>query len=422
MIIYSNYNILFFIIFITFNFSFIFVESDTLDKESESSTQEIWDPDSLYNYTKINFLDSNNPNKTSNLKHMIVDPENYLNVSDITKIYQIMEMLYDKLKINSYIFLISHMEISSYKLKQEEYINMKLETERFLSKFNYMMYRDNSFYEDNMTLTVIFFLKDKEIRVRTGRSLRKIIQDKDALNIINMRNEDLIEENYDKVVYEFVNDIYNTYISNFELYNSFLYKNKEKIFFSIIFLIIGIILYIYIINYVPESEREDKIKEFLYRNKDKKVKTMFNQACIICLDYFMPERDKLKIENLLDKKKLKREKTNLLECGHKFHERCIIQWLKTQNKCPICRISIKYEENNIKPKKENKSDEEAINFLSFDNDYKVDNIVDDIVHVQKDAYPHLISEAQEKKIISNYREEENAENNSYLNDKDNELF
>ena len=132
----------------------------------------------------------------------------------------------------------------------------------------------------------------------------------------------------------------------------------------------------------------------------------------------MPERDKLKIENLLDKKRLKREKTNLLECGHKFHERCIVEWQKTQNECPICRISIKYN----KTKKENKSNEETISFLQFDNDYKVDNIVDDIVHVQKDSYPHLINEAQEKRIVYNYKEEEKAENSSYLNDKDNELF
>ena len=62
------------------------VENNTLDKGPENSTQDIWDPDSLYNYTKLNFLDSNNPNKTSNLKHMIVDPENYLNYSDLTKI------------------------------------------------------------------------------------------------------------------------------------------------------------------------------------------------------------------------------------------------------------------------------------------------------------------------------------------------
>ena len=422
MIIYSNYNTIFFIIFIIFNFSFILIENNTLHKGPEHTSQDIWDPDSLYNYTKINFLDSKNPNKASNLKHMIVDPENYLNYSDITKIYQIMEMLYDNLKINSYIFLISHMEISSYKLEKEEYINMKSETERFLSKFNYIMYRDNSFYEDNMTLTVIFFFKDKEIRVRTGRSLRKIIQDKDALNIINMRNEDLNEENYDKVVYEFVNDIYHTYISNYEFYNSFYYKNKEKIFFSIIFLIITIIFYIYIVNYVPQSEREDKIKEFLLRNKDKKIGTIFNQSCIICLDYFMPEREKLKIENLLDKKRLKREKTNILECGHKFHERCFIEWSKSQNKCPICRISIKYEKNDKKTKNENKNDEETIKFLDFDNYFKVDDIIDDIVHVQKDAYPHLINEAQEKRIAFNYKEEKNAENSSYLIDKDNELF
>ena len=111
----------------------------------------------------------------------------------------------------------------------------------------------------------------------------------------------------------------------------------------------------------------------------------------------------------------------MLECGHKFHERCFVEWLKSQDKCPICRIRIKYNKAK-KENKENKSDEEAIKFLQFDNDYKIDNIVDDIVHVQKDAYPHLINEAQEKIIISNYKKEEKAENNSFLNDEENELF
>lgn len=28
------------------------------------------------------------------------------------------------------------------------------------------------------------------------------------------------------------------------------------------------------------------------------------------------------------------------ECGHMFHRECIVPWLKTQNKCPICSEKI----------------------------------------------------------------------------------
>ena len=143
-----------------------------------------WDSDILYDYTKKYYL-GDNPNKNTNLKHMIIDPENYLKDADLSNINSLMETLYIKFKIQSYIILISHI-----KTPFQNYLNIEkfnADIERFVSKFNYIMHRDNSFYEDNMTLTTVFFIKDRKMRMRTGRALREIIKDKDALNILNRR-------------------------------------------------------------------------------------------------------------------------------------------------------------------------------------------------------------------------------------------
>ena len=392
-----------------------FNNSSTLNQEND-----IWNPDSLYAYVKENFLSENNQKKSYYLKHMLVDPENYLQNKNTSKIIKQMEYLYDKLKINNYIFLISHVELSQYKKNHIDEVDMNAEVERFVSKFNYIMYRDNSFYEDNMTLTIIFFIKDRKMRMRTGRSLREIIKDKDALHILNKRRDDLRNEDYYKAVYDLVNDVYNTYISNYAFYNSFFYKNSSKIFYTILFIIITIVIFIGYLNYIPESERERKIKEFLNRNKNNKIKRVFNESCIICLEKFMPEEDKLKIENLFDKKRLKEEKTNILECGHKFHEKCIIEWLKTQNQCPICRINIKYD-NKINKKNENIS--EGSELIHFDNiSLSIDDVINDLIYVQRDAFPHQISQDQGNRIISNYNEEKNekSNNNYYYDDNNND--
>ena len=416
----------FYILLFLMHFHNIYSNNKTLFENPRNSEikNKTWDPDSLYDYTKENFLSENNPNKSSNLKHMIVDPENYLKNADLSEINHNMKFLYDKFKINNYIFLISHLEIPSYKKNHKEEIDMNNEVERFVSKFNYMMYRDNSFYEDNMTLTIVFFIKDRKMRIRTGRSLREIIRDKDALNILNKRRQDLRKENYYKVVYDIINDVHITYISNYEYYNSFFYKNQTNIIISIIFILISSFIIISYYNYLPESEREKKIKEFLERNKKIKINKVFNESCIICLDKFMPEEEKLKIENFVDKKRLKEEKTYILECGHQFHEKCIIEWVKTQNKCPICRIIIKYDNDNKKLREREFSDNERIGLLNNHNSSSIilDDIISDLINIQRDAYPHQINEGQGKRIIS-YCKEEKCDNYftndyDYDNDKD----
>ena len=78
----------------------------------------------------------------------------------------------------------------------------------------------------------------------------------------------------------------------------------------------------------PASEESlKKLKKFSmsqkYCKKDKKGKYELPNCCI-CLS---------EIE--------KGEKTVLLPCGHMFHWKCCLTWLKSNNTCPMCRFEIK---------------------------------------------------------------------------------
>ena len=78
----------------------------------------------------------------------------------------------------------------------------------------------------------------------------------------------------------------------------------------------------------PASEESlKKLKKFnmneKYCKKDKKGKYELPNCCI-CLNEIC-----------------KGEKTVLLPCGHMFHWKCCLTWLKSNNTCPMCRFEIK---------------------------------------------------------------------------------
>ena len=344
---------------------------------------EEWEPESLYEYTKKNYLENNNPEKSSNLKYMIVDPENYLKNNDLSEINQGMKLLYDKFKINNYIFIISKIKIREYKINNTKGLDIDKETERFLSKFNYIMYRENNYYEDSMTLMTIIFVNDAKIKIRTGLKLRNIIQEKDIINIVYSKEIDLLEGNYYYVVKELINDFYKNYIENYKYYNSFFYKNKSKIFSSSIFILLSFIFLFIYSNYIPKGEREQKIKDFIYQNKDVKYNILFQCFCVFCLSHFMPLKEKLKIENFLDKDRLKKEKIEVLKCGHFFHKICIKEWEKTFKECPLCNIDKKSKENNL-----------------FFKD-----IINEFVEIQRKYYPHKINKDQCNRIINDFKKD-----------------
>ena len=61
-----------------------------------------------------------------------------------------------------------------------------------------------------------------------------------------------------------------------------------------------------------------KIKEHKFNDDE-----YSSEICSICLDNY-------KKEDIL----------NELKCGHKYHNTCIDDWIKNNNNCPLCRLSI----------------------------------------------------------------------------------
>ena len=73
-----------------------------------------------------------------------------------------------------------------------------------------------------------------------------------------------------------------------------------------------------ILNNLPETNIEDATK----LDADKK-------NCVICLEDFKNG-----------------DKATVLPCIHMFHSNCLIDWLKTQNSCPICKFKLTAENIN----------------------------------------------------------------------------
>ena len=182
-------------------------------------------------------------------------------------------------------------------------------------------------------------------------------------------------------------DIYKVY---YEYYDNLLDKRKDiLLFFGVLIMIIitFCIIYLLIKNdskktqyYYQKKEslikkkekKEEKIKEFLNKNKDKEIKAIFNDSCVICLEEFQKEIESSENNDI----KKEEEKTKVLECGHKFHEKCIIEWMKKQNKCPICRNEQKYDkdENKVVIEQDNNFFQFLLNIqIDYPNERTVNN-------------------------------------------------
>ena len=311
---------------------------------------------------------------------MLIDPENHLSNADLSKIFNKMKNLYKDYKINAYIILISNFEYDKNKADIND------EVKKFTSYFNFMLQKGNSMYNDSMALTTVFFLNNRKMRMRTGKQLRKTISDWKALKILNNRKSDLRSQNYYNVVDKLLDDI----IFYYRFYSLF-YKYLKQIIITSIIIIISIIYIIRRLCYIPENEREKKIKEFLENNRKKQINHIFNESCIICLDNLPTDNNEGKDRNMAQTEE---EKIAVLDCGHRFHDKCIIEWLKKHDKCPICRIQVKFDNNN------NGTQHNFSRILEDDYTF--------IIDIQSDVYPDEINYRNRNRIVTSFEGSESS--------------
>jgi len=71
-------------------------------------------------------------------------------------------------------------------------------------------------------------------------------------------------------------------------------------------------------NYTIIQNKIIKIKEYTFNGELES-----EESCSICLENYK-----------------KNDTINILKCGHKYHEKCIDEWISTSDNCPLCRLSI----------------------------------------------------------------------------------
>ena len=344
-----------------------------------------WTEKSLYKYLNETYLHRNNPNYEKNLKYMIFDPENYLQYGEMQEAYDAMYTLYEKYNLTSHVFFISHLKDKHKGESDKVYAS-------FVDKLTYLIYKDHELYNENLTLTAVFFIKDRKMRIRTSKELRKYITDDDALNILNRRVKDLRQYNFQEVANGLMRDVYKTYVRKLD--NS-LNGNLIILLYFMLFIIVAIII-IYFINLEQSSQQEDKVKSFLDKLKKRKnPKEIFAESCIICLENFKQNEE---VKSQEDKKLFEKEETSILECGHKFHRKCIADWLKKEQSCPLCRMKFDIKGD------DNKSSQEYNRQNNIFND-----ILTEILRIQSDR--NMLNEREVYRIRSAY--DYNYRNNLY---------
>ena len=120
-----RHNILF--LFLSMNL-FILINTTTIYGE--------WTPKLLYEYIVSN-NDYRKRKYITNINYMIIDPENYLENADPSGLINKMKIIYDEYKINTYIILISDLNLI------ENNGDLNYEVERFVSYFNYLLQKYN---------------------------------------------------------------------------------------------------------------------------------------------------------------------------------------------------------------------------------------------------------------------------------------
>ncbi|XP_064603185.1 RING finger protein 24-like [Liolophura sinensis] len=73
-----------------------------------------------------------------------------------------------------------------------------------------------------------------------------------------------------------------------------------------------------------QGQREVGYKKVVYDTRKMKRKKIQNDTCAVCLEDFS-----------------QKEEIGLCPCKHAFHVKCIIQWLRFHNTCPMCKSQVR---------------------------------------------------------------------------------
>jgi hypothetical protein len=317
--------------------------------------------------------------KTKNYK--IIDPDDNIKPEDEVNLEKQLKEIYKGHNVVPIIIVVDN-------------LNLKDENDKTLDITNYTQIIIDEVYKQKIVkkevpcIVAVISIKGKIMTMKAEGSVSYTITQQDCYNILNIINNYFIYGEYSLGTVELAN-IIKYYLTN----TSFFARNiRFFVMILILFLSFGLCYFLAVIAQkikdrrtlrltMMDEEKLLKIKEFL--KKTKANKKILSDNCIICLEPFdnctsvnhslIEEANNINNENILvndnddintknlekknddvhiemqnmsdsnieRKSSLTDNQISTLPCGHRFHVKCITEWMmRKKNICPMCREKI----------------------------------------------------------------------------------
>ena len=336
----------------------------------------------LKKYTTSDIVTFITERKTKHYK--IIDPDEYLKKEDLIALEKQLKEIYTAHNIITIIVLARNIDLTD---KNGKKIDISNYTEIIFEE----IHKKKLVREDASVILAVVSIEGKIMTMKAKGTVSFTITQQDCYNILNIINNYYSYGEYSYGTVE-LGKLINYYLVN----TSFFSRNKR--FFLMILILILSFVFCYILALIAQRIREKrnlrltmsdeekllKIRDFLKKCKaDKKI---LSDNCIICLEPFDnctsvnhsvvaepndnnninneinnnkenknenlieeekkdKEKDAIAIEmqnmsndNINDKSNMTDNQISTLPCGHRYHVRCITEWmLKKKSICPMCR-------------------------------------------------------------------------------------
>lgn len=217
----------------------------------------------------------------------IIDTNNFLNKTE--KDYKFIEeetdLLEQEYQIKTFIIFINQMDYS-----YSQYFKSGKDIERFTNEVAFHLTKGDLKTDEN-TLIILFSIKDRQNRIRTGKVTKTKLTDKYAAIYLKNIKSLLKEAEYTTALGDLVEYITNNISGNNKMERLWEFL-KDVLPFAIIILIIVVAIY-NCVSERPMKNRLEKIKEISKKNISRDC--FIDANCSICLEEFsQTDLDKLK--------------------------------------------------------------------------------------------------------------------------------
>lgn len=270
-----------------------------------------WTLDGLYEHVKAKGSAVN-----------VFDPANYLKADTKHSMQASINMIEESQKFGTYFVVLDSISDDYW-----SWLNFKVDIMKFTEEFIFKLLPELS--DRDNTLLIVYSIKDKVYRIRTGAVVRVILPDRNMDYLAGRLKWYLKRARYDEAFLKLFEDLFKT--PNYTI---------------LIAIGVFVVLFFMFLCYQSRNEKKKVAQAVDLKNNYKTLEELkangadiqlfIQETCVICLE-------KLENADKNTKEDADPMKEVFLSCGHNYHSGCLKDWLESHEICPLCRRLVPQE-------------------------------------------------------------------------------